>query len=63
MRCVMRGDSVATVTCVNMCGGARDKGECLRMRMRGRLEIRGGWSDVTKHVPGVQNTLAVGISH
>ena len=30
--------------------------------MLGRLEIKGGWSHDTKHIPGVQNTLADGIS-
>ena len=32
------------------------------MRMLGRLEIEGGWRYDAKHIPGVQNTLADGIS-
>ena len=32
------------------------------MRMLGRLEIQGGWRYDAKHTPGVQNTLADGIS-
>ena len=32
------------------------------MRMLGRLEIQGGWRYDAKHIPGVQNTLADGIS-
>ena len=38
----MRGDKAAPVTCVNMCGGARDKRACLLMRMLGCLEPKGG---------------------
>ena len=57
----MRGDNMTAVTWVNKCGGARDKRACLLMRMLGRLEIKGGWSHVAKHVPGVENTLADGI--
>ena len=60
---VMRGDNVAAVTWVNRCGEARDKRACLLMRMLGRLEIKSGWSHDVKHIPGVQNTLADGISH
>ena len=32
------------------------------MRMLGRLEIKGGWDHTAKHIPGVLNTLADGIS-
>ena len=32
------------------------------MRMLGRLEIQGGWRYDAKHISGVQNTLADGIS-
>ena len=47
-----RGDNMAPITWVNMCGGARDKRACLLMRMPGRLEIKGGWSHVAKLIPG-----------
>ena len=33
------------------------------MRMLGHLEIKGGWSHGAKHIPGMQNALADGISH
>lgn len=59
---LMRGDNVAAVTWSNRCGGARDKRACLLMRMLGRLEISGGWGYNAKHIPGVQNVLADGIS-
>ena len=59
---LMRGDNVAAVTWSNRCGGARDKRACLMMRMLGRLEISGGWGYNAKHIPGVKNTLADGIS-
>ena len=58
----MRGDNVAAATWVNRCGGARDKCACPLMRMLGRLEINGGWSHDAKHIPGVRNTVADGIS-
>ena len=32
------------------------------MRMLGRLELAGGWNHTAKHIPGVQNTSADGIS-
>ena len=59
---LMRGDNFAAVTWANRCGGARDKRAGLMMRMLGRLEIQGGWGYDAKHIPGVQNTLADGIS-
>ena len=59
---MMRGDNVAAVTWVHRCGEARDKRACLLMRILGRLEIKRDWSHDAKHIPGVQNTLADGIS-
>ena len=32
------------------------------MRMLGRLKIKGGWNHTAKHIPGLRNTLADGIS-
>ena len=58
----MRGDNVAAVAWVNKCGGAIDRRACLHMTKLGRLEIKGGWSYTAQHIPGVQNTLAGGIS-
>ena len=52
----LRGDNVAAVSWVNKCGGAKDKRACLLIRMLGRLEIKGGWSHVAKHIPGVKTT-------
>ena len=59
---LMRGDNFAAVSWSNRCGGARDKRAGLMMRTMGRLEIRGGWRYDAKHIPGVENTLADGIS-
>ena len=59
---LMRGDNFAAVTWANRCGGARNKRAVLMMRMLGRLEIQGGWRYDAKHIPGVQITLADGIS-
>ena len=53
----------AAVIWVNKCGGNRTKGRAgLLMRMLRFLEFKGGWSHATKHIPGVQNVLADGIS-
>ena len=59
---LMRGDTFTAVTWVNRCGGARDKHAGLILRILGRLEIQGDWRYDAKHIPGVQNTLADGIS-
>ena len=59
---LMRGDNFAVVTWAKRCGGARDKRAGLMMRMLGRLEIQGGYRYDAKHIPGVQNTIADGIS-
>ena len=53
---------MAAVSWVTQCGGARDKRACSHMRMLGRLEIARGWNHSVKHIPGVQNTPAKGIS-
>ena len=58
----MRGDNFAEVTWANRCGGARDKRKGLMMRMLGSLGIQGGSRYDAKHIPGVPNTLANGIS-
>ena len=58
----MRRDNVAAVTWVNKYGGVKDRRACLLVRMLGRLETRDGWSRAAKHIAGVQNTLADGIS-
>ena len=49
----MRGDKVAAVSWVSRCGGVRDKRAGLLMKMLGRLEIKGWWSHIATHVPGV----------
>ena len=58
----LRGENVSAVMWVNKCGGAKDKRACLRMKMLRSLEMKGGWSRVPKHTPGVENNLADGIS-
>ena len=59
---LLRGDNVSAVSWLNRCGGARDKRAALVMRIMGRLEITSGWSHKAKHIPGVLNVLADGIS-
>ena len=53
---------MAAVSWITRCGGARDKRACLLVRLLGRLELKGGWNPTAKHIPGVRNTLADGIS-
>ena len=48
---MMRGDNVTEVSWVSRCGGARDKRAGLLMRMLGRLEIKGRWRHIAKHIP------------
>ena len=59
---MMRGDNVSTVSWVNRYGGSRDRRAGILMRMVGRMEIGSGWCQVAKHIPGVENRLADGIS-
>ena len=59
---LLRGGNVSAVSWLNRCGGARDKRAALVMRIMGRLEITSGWSHKAKHIPGVLNVLADGIS-
>ena len=58
----MRGDNVTEVSWVSRCGGARDKRAGLLLRMLGRLDKKSRWRHIAKHIPGVKNPLANGIS-
>ena len=57
----MRGD-IAAASWINRYGGSRNRRAALAMRLLGRLEITSGWSHDAKHIPGVQNVVADGIS-
>ena len=59
---LMRGDNVAAVSWISRCGGIRDKRAGLFMRRPDRLEIKGRRSHIARHIPGVKNTQADGIS-
>ena len=58
---LLRGD-VGADSWINRCGGSRNRRAALTMRLLGRLEITSGWSHDAKHIPGVQNVVADGIS-
>ena len=58
---LMRGDNTAE-SWISPCAGAKDKRACLLMKIHGRLEIKRGWNHTAKHIPGVRNTPADGIS-
>ena len=59
---LLRGDNFSAVSWPNRGGGARGKRTALVMRIMGRLEITSGRSNKAKHIPGVPNVLADGIS-
>ena len=59
---LMRGDNSSGVHWVNRCRGGREPRSGAVMRMMGCLEMRSGWCFRAKHVKGVANTLADGIS-
>ena len=59
---LMRGDTISAVHWVNKCRGAREPRSGALMRMLGCLEMRNEWRFRAKHIKGVENTLADGIS-
>ena len=58
----MMGDNVSAVSWINRCGGSRNRLAARAMRLLGRQEITSSWSHDAKHIPGVQNVVADGIS-
>ena len=58
----MRGDNSSGVHWVNRCRGDRELRSGAVMRMMGCVEMRSGWCFRAKHVKGVVNTLADGMS-
>ena len=59
---LMRGNNSSGVYWVNRCRGSREPRAGAVVRMIGCLEVRSGWCFRAKHVQGVANTLADGIS-
>jgi len=59
---LMRGDNMSAVHWVNKCRGAKEPRSGALMRMMGVLEMRNGWRFRAKHIKGLANTLADGIS-
>lgn len=59
---LMRGDNQSACHWVTRARGAREPRSGALMRMLGCLEIRNGWQFRAKHIKGLQNTLADGIS-
>ena len=58
----MRGDNMSAVHWVNKCRGAREPRSGALMRTLGVLEMRNEWRFRAKHIRGIANTLADGIS-
>ena len=59
---LMRGDNMSAVHWVNGCRGGREPRAGILMRLLGYLEMHSGWCFRTKHVRGVANVLADGVS-
>ncbi|CAB1109801.1 unnamed protein product [Ectocarpus sp. CCAP 1310/34] len=59
---LMRGDNMSAVHWVNKCRGAKEPRSGALMRMMGCLEMRNEWRFRAKHIKGLANTLANGIS-
>lgn len=59
---LMRGDNMDAVHWVNKCRGAEEPRSGVLMRMLGVSEMRNGWRFRAKHIKGMANTLADGLS-
>ena len=59
---LIRGDNISAVYWVNRCRGGRKPRAGALMRMLGCLEMRSNWCFRAKHVRGVTNVLADGVS-
>ena len=59
---LMRGDNQSACYWVNRARGAKEPRSGALMRMLGCLEMRNGWQFKAKHLKGLANTLADGIS-
>ena len=59
---LMRGDNQSAIHWINQCRAGREPRSGALMRMLGWLEVRSGWCFRARHVKGVKNTLADGIS-
>lgn len=59
---LLRGDNMSAVHWLNQCRGGRDPRSGAIMRVMGGLEVGSGWCFRAKHIKGVDNTLADGIS-
>ena len=59
---LMRGDNSSACCWVNKCRGGKEPRAGAVMRVLGCLEMGSGWCFRAKHIKGVRNTLADGIS-
>ena len=59
---LMKGDNMSAVHWVNQCRGSKEPRSGALMRIMGVLEVRNGWRFRAKHIKGVANTIADGIS-
>ena len=57
-----RGDNMSAIHWVSRCRGGREPRAGALMRILGCLEMRSGWCFRAKHVRGVANVLADGVS-
>ena len=59
---LLRGDNQSAIHWINQCRAGREPRSAALMRMLGWLEVRSAWCFCARHVKGVKNTLADGIS-
>lgn len=59
---LLRGDNMSSIHWCNRCRGPREPRSGALMRILGCLEMRSGWCFRARHVKGIANTLADGIS-
>ena len=59
---LMRGDNMSAGHCINRCRGAKEPRSGALMRILGCSEMRNGGQFRAKHIKGLANTLADGIS-
>ena len=59
---LMRGDNSSACCWVSKCRGGKEQRSGALMRVLGCLEMGSGWCFRAKHIKGVRNTLADGIS-
>ena len=59
---LMKGDNMSAIHWISRCRGGRDPRSAALMRILGGLKVSSGWCFHAKHVAGIDNVIADGIS-